>query len=125
MIEKYLKLLTIIFYLFGIAGTIYGIFVLTAFKTDILDSTQLQKLVESFELKEFRAILNIIFYAPLIIVAFGIQKRKRWGRNAGIIWSVLNLPFFPMGTILALYSLWVLFKKDTKKLFKVPESSLL
>lgn len=124
-IEKYLRLLVIIFFVLGFFGTLYGILVLTAFKTDILDAEQFQKMVEQFELKEVHALLNIFFYLPLFAAGFGIHKRKRWGRNIGFIWSVLYLSYFPMGTIIALFSLWVLFKKETKQLFNVPESSIL
>lgn len=124
-IEKYIRLLEIIFFVLGIAGTLYGIFVITAFKTDILDAEQFQKLVERFEIREVHALLNIFFYLPLIPAAIGVHKRKRWGRNIGFVWSVLYLSYFPMGTIIALFSLWVLFKKETKEIFKVPKSSIL
>jgi hypothetical protein len=35
-----------------------------------------------------------------------------------IILAILNLIFFPIGTILGIYTLWVLFNDETKTLFE-------
>ena len=123
--DKYIKLLAIVFLLFGIFGSISGIVILLSYKTTIFENSWVKEYLLDNETKEFRGILNLIFYFPLLITSFGIYTHKIWGRTVGIIWSALNIALFPYGTVLALYSLWVLLNKKTKQIFKVPESSLI
>lgn len=123
--EKYIKLLALVFLLFGIFGSISGIIILITYQTTILENSWIKEYLLENETKEYRGILNLIFYFPLLITSFGIYAKKIWGRTLGIVWSALNVALFPYGTILALYSLWVLLNKKTKRLFNVPDSSLI
>lgn len=34
-----------------------------------------------------------------------------------MVWAVVNIPSFLIGTIVGIYSLWVFLKDDTKKMF--------
>jgi hypothetical protein len=57
---------------------------------------------------------------PGLITGFGLLQRKSWARIVGLVLSVLhiiNLAFFPISTVLGAYGLWVLFHKDTERLF--------
>lgn len=54
---------------------------------------------------------------PCIIAGFGLLSHKNWARFLVIVISVLNLINVPVGTIVSLYSLWVLFNDDTIALF--------
>lgn len=123
--EKYLRALVFVFLVFGLFGTLSGVIVLITLKTSIFDHTWLADYVARKDFKDYRSILSIIFYLPMLIAAYGLHMRKKWGRMMAIIWSVLYLPFFPEGTILAFFSLWVLLKKRTKQLFGVDESALI
>jgi hypothetical protein len=58
-----------------------------------------------------------IWSVPCVIIGFGLYLFKPWARIAGIVVSVLSLVVFPFGTLLGIYGLWVLFSKDTEKLF--------
>jgi hypothetical protein len=44
-------------------------------------------------------------------------KRKSWARIGGIVLSIFDLLWVPLGTILGAYGLWVLFSKDSEQLF--------
>jgi hypothetical protein len=63
----------------------------------------------------------VIFTAALslpgIIVGIGLVKRSPWARIGGIVLSIFDLLWIPLGTILGAYGLWVLFSKDTERLF--------
>lgn len=60
----------------------------------------------------------MLFYAvPALVAAFGVKKRKKWGRILSMVWAVVNIPSFLIGTIVGIYSLWVFLKDDTKKMF--------
>jgi hypothetical protein len=45
---------------------------------------------------------------PSIVAGFGLMARKPWARVLTIILGVINLFFFPIGTIIGAYQLWVL-----------------
>jgi hypothetical protein len=53
-----------------------------------------------------------------IVGGYSILKKKRWARRAVIVVSIIELIGFPVGTIIGVYSLWILFNKDVKALFK-------
>lgn len=54
---------------------------------------------------------------PSVIIGIGLLRRRSWARIAGIVLSLVSLMFIPVGTIIGVYGLWVLFSKDTERLF--------
>ena len=54
---------------------------------------------------------------PGLIVGIGLLKLASWARIAGIVLAALDLMWIPFGTILGVYGLWVLFSKETERLF--------
>ncbi|MDP7028058.1 MAG: hypothetical protein QF380_06605 [Candidatus Marinimicrobia bacterium] len=61
-----------------------------------------------------------IFAAPGFICGYGLITKKAWSRVFGIILSCLSLLSIPIGTIIGIYGLWILFKDETKVLFLCP-----
>jgi hypothetical protein len=59
----------------------------------------------------------LIVALPGIIVGWGLYRFRPWARVGGIVLAVLSLIFFPFGTILGVYGLWVLLTKSTEPLF--------
>jgi hypothetical protein len=60
----------------------------------------------------------IITSLPGIIGGIGLLKHRPWTRILVLILGFLNLLFVPFGTILGIYTIWVLLKDDTAKLFQ-------
>jgi len=54
---------------------------------------------------------------PAVIVGIGLLYFKAWARIVGIVLAAVALLGFPWITILGIYGLWVLFSKDTERLF--------
>lgn len=52
-----------------------------------------------------------------IIAAAGVLKRKEWARILMLVISFFNLLRIPIGTMLGVYTLWVLMNDETIKLF--------
>jgi|WetSurMetagenome_2_1015567.scaffolds.fasta_scaffold1082900_1 hypothetical protein len=52
-----------------------------------------------------------------IIGAVGVIKKKEWGRITLLVVSFFNLLHIPLGTILGVYSIWVLLNDETIRLF--------
>jgi hypothetical protein len=57
---------------------------------------------------------------PGLVVGIGLLKRRPWARIAGIIVSILGMTAVPFGTALGIYGLWVLFSRETERLFQAP-----
>ena len=64
----------------------------------------------------FIAFIGLVFGLPDIIVGWGLLKRKSWSRILAIIFGILNLFGFPIGTALGIYTLWVMFKPESEKI---------
>jgi hypothetical protein len=62
-------------------------------------------------------ILIFVFAVIGIIGAVGVIKRKEWGRIVMLVTSFFNLIHIPLGTVLGVYSIWVLLNDETVKLF--------
>ena len=62
------------------------------------------------------------FSLPSIITGIGLLYFKSWARVLGIVLSAVSLLGFPWVTILGIYGLWVLFSKDTERLFTASPS---
>ena len=54
---------------------------------------------------------------PALVIGVGLLQRRAWARVAGIVISLFNLFNFPFGTLIGVYGLWVLFAKDTERVF--------
>ncbi len=52
--------------------------------------------------------------AVSILGGWGLLKRHNWARILVIVISILNLPGFPIGTVLGVYGLWVLLNDQSK-----------
>src|SRR5262245_36363831 len=59
----------------------------------------------------------IVLSLPGIVIGIGLWRMRPWARIAGIVLSILSLTMVPLGTIVGVYGLWVLFSKETEKLF--------
>jgi protein-S-isoprenylcysteine O-methyltransferase Ste14 len=57
------------------------------------------------------------FSLPAIVTGIGLLYFKSWARIVGIVLSAVALLGFPWITILGVYGLWVLFNKETERLF--------
>jgi uncharacterized membrane protein len=56
--------------------------------------------------------------APGVIGGIGLLKYKTWARVLTLILGFLNLPAFPIGTALGIYTIWVLLNEETAHLFE-------
>jgi hypothetical protein len=57
---------------------------------------------------------------PGVVLGIGLLKLQPWARVLGIVLSALTLLHIPVGTVLGVYGLWVLFSHDTERLFAEP-----
>jgi len=62
---------------------------------------------------------TIIFIISVaaIIGAIGLMRKQEWGRILVIVVSFFNLVHIPLGTVLGVYSLWVLLNDEVVRIF--------
>lgn len=66
----------------------------------------------------------LIFLSILSFLGgIGLLMYKSWARYLIIILSFISLLFFPIGTIIGVYSIWILFKKEVIAQFN-PENDI-
>jgi len=54
---------------------------------------------------------------PGIVAGVGLLKRRNWARVLALVLSIFDLLAFPVGTLIAVYSIWVLAQRETEVLF--------
>lgn len=59
----------------------------------------------------------LVVSLPSVIVGIGLIRLRPWARICGIVLSIMTLIVIPFGTIVGVYGLWVLFSRDTERLF--------
>jgi predicted Ser/Thr protein kinase len=63
------------------------------------------------------AIFFAVISVPELIGGIGLLKRRGWARILVLIISILNLLNIPIGTAIGIYTIWVLLKDETARLF--------
>ena len=63
-------------------------------------------------------VILLLVSMPSIAAGVGVLRYRSWGRVLTLVLSVLRLLEFPLGTLTAIYSFWVLLSKGGKSFFK-------
>lgn len=58
-----------------------------------------------------------LFCVPGIVAGVGLLKHWHWARILTLVLSIFDLLAFPIGTLIAVYSIWVLVQRETEVLF--------
>jgi hypothetical protein len=67
--------------------------------------------------------LTVALSIPGLVVGIGLLKFRPWARILGIVLSIFDLIWVPLGTIIGAYGLFVLFSKDSERLFAAPSTA--
>ena len=62
-------------------------------------------------------ILMMVLALPTLLAGYGLLTGKSWGRILAIVVGVLGLLNFPIGTLIGVYTLWVLLQEDAAPYF--------
>lgn len=66
------------------------------------------------------AFVLVIIAIPGLVAGFGLLQRKNWARVLCIVIAALHIFGFPIGTAIAVYTLWVLLNDETARMFAAP-----
>lgn len=63
----------------------------------------------------------MLYVLPLpalqMLTAFGLLTRRRWGRILALIFAVFYIWIFPLGTLLGIYTWYILFGETGRQLY--------
>jgi hypothetical protein len=105
------------------AFVIMAVFVGGAGAVSVSDDPQAQFALPIIGITGFALVtLLVVLSLPGIITGIGLFRLRPWARIAGIVLSILSLIMVPFGTIVGIYGIWVLFSKDTERLFDAQSS---
>jgi hypothetical protein len=123
-VDTHVRVLAILYLVFAGLSALMGlvIFLITGAVTSVVgtaaDPADAQLAIPFIRLGGTAAALFCLLWAvPGVVVGIGLLKHQPWARILGIVISALSLMHVPFGTALGIYGLWVLFNRDTERLF--------
>jgi len=64
---------------------------------------------------------SALYFLPIpllqLLVAYGVLRTKPWARILALLFSVLYVWIFPLGTLIAIYAWWFLHTTSGKQLY--------
>ena len=104
----------------NILGSLFLIFsslmIIAGFVTHYMLGTMKPPGGMPWDMGDLFGLIILLISVPQLICGYGLLTKKSWSRIFGIILSCLSLLRFPIGTVIGIYGLWVLFKDETKEL---------
>jgi len=117
--EKHVHFIAILWIIFGILGILFGFFVFLAlfgisFIHDMGDIAPGILRLAAWVISLFFMVLAL----PQLIGGVALLQKKEWGRILVLVVAFFHLINFPLGTALGAYSLIILLREDTVRLFR-------
>ena len=115
--DKHITILAVLYIAFSVLGLLAGFIVFVAVAGGGLMSGDTEAMMITAGVGIFVAMLIFVLSVPGLIGGIGLLKKKPWARILVLIVGFLNLVNIPIGTILGVYTIWVLLKNETAQLF--------
>jgi hypothetical protein len=115
--EKHVSLVMAFHFGLGIAGILAACIVFVAVTGGGILSGDEEAIAITSGVGSAVALLVFILSLPPIIAGFALLKREPWVRFVVLIVAVLDLMSVPFGTILGIYTIWVLSQDEAAALF--------
>ncbi|MGB3111409.1 MAG: hypothetical protein WBB84_00315 [Candidatus Omnitrophota bacterium] len=115
--KRHLLALGVLYCVFGILFLIVGLFFAMAVYTEFIGVITSGAVL--------LAIIAIVL--PILSILSGyycLCDRKTWSRIFSLYTSYLILVWIPFGTIIGIYGIWVLYKRETKEMFGSEKSQV-
>jgi hypothetical protein len=115
--EKHVTVLGVLYIAFGALGILAAIVVFTAVVGGGILSGDSEAMAITAIVGPAITLFLLILSAPGVIGGIFLLKWRPWARILILILGFLNLLNIPFGTILGIYTIWVLLKNETTRLF--------
>ncbi len=116
--EKHITLVAVLNIGFGVFGLLVACLAFVAIAGGGVISGDPEAMAITSVVASVIAIFFITLSVPGIVGGIGLLKRRGWARILVMIIAVLDLLQIPFGTIIGIYTLWVLLNDETAKLFE-------
>ena len=111
------KVLGWLYVVLGILGVILGLGVLVILLGTGVIASDREATTVLFIVGVTVAAIMTLVSAPGIVVGVGLIKFRPWARVLALILGFLNLPGFPLGTVLGIYTFVSLLNSDAEAAF--------
>ena len=115
--EKHVTVLGVLYIAFGALGILAAIIVFVAIVGGGILSGDSEAMAITAIVGPAITLFLFILSAPGVIGGIFLLKLRPWARILILILGFLNLLNIPFGTILGIYTIWVLLKNETTQLF--------
>jgi hypothetical protein len=122
MMDTHVKLLGWLYIVLGAVGILVGVFVAAIIAGGGLISQDRTAILVTSIVAAVIVFILILVSVPGVVAGIGLLAYKPWARILTLILGFLNLPGFPVGTALGIYTLYVLLTPETNQLFEPPAS---
>jgi hypothetical protein len=120
MMEKHVRVVAWLYIILGVLGVLAAAIVFVAVLGGGLisgdrDAIRITAIV-AVAISGFLGLLS----APGILAGIGLLGFHPWARILALVLAILNLPGFPTGTLLGVYTLYALLDDESSRLFNRP-----
>jgi hypothetical protein len=115
--ETHVKVVGWLYIILGILGLIGALIVFVAVVGGGLISGDQEAIRITMVVGIIVSSFVVLVSAPGIVAGIGLINLRPWARILGLALGVLNLPGFPTGTILGVYTLYALLDDESSALF--------
>lgn len=119
--DDHITILAALYIAFSALGIIAAIIVFTVIAGGGMLSGDPEAIAITATVASAVSFLIFILSVPGLIGGIGLLKRRQWARILVIILGFLNLINIPIGTVLGIYTLWVLMKDGAAAAFSREE----
>jgi hypothetical protein len=116
--EKHITILGVLYIAFSVMGIVAAVILILFLIGGGLISGEQEAFAITVGIGSIATCFVILLSVPGIIGGIWLLKRKAWARILVLVLGVLKLFNIPLGTILGIYTLWVLLNDETVQLFE-------
>ena len=115
--DKHVTLLAIFYVALSAVGLLAAAIVFTAVVGGGLLSGEEEAIFITSTVGTAVSSLVAVLSLPGLLAAYGLFKRRNWGRYLALVLGAMNVLNVPFGTALAVYTFWVMTQDDAIRLF--------
>lgn len=111
--DKHITIVGYLFVAFGIIGIVGAVVLFIAIAGGGLISGEREAIAITATVASVLSALLLLLSLPALIGGIGLLRRANWARVLILVLSFVNLLNIPFGTILGIYSIWVLLSDNS------------
>lgn len=116
-LEKHVTVLGAIHIAFGVLGVLIAAFLFFVLAGAGWLSQDSEAMVITTSIGTMLSVFLLVLSIPEIIAGLGLLRHAAWARILALVLGVLHLLNIPFGTIVGIYTIWVLMDDRTSALF--------